>query len=126
MASRTKNNYFPAAIHTLYQIDVDSDVSYRELLFEIAAHNPSAVSGAYAALREEEAAVRYAGESPAEFIQRVRDHLRAGEKIQAIKAWREVTCDGLKESKHIIDDMQDRILGFSENRMVNKHNWGTD
>jgi ribosomal protein L7/L12 len=40
----------------------------------------------------------------------VEDHLRAGQKIQAIKQYREQTGAGLKEAKDAVEAMQQRLL----------------
>jgi ribosomal protein L7/L12 len=51
----------------------------------------------------------WTGSIPAQSIDRIRDALFAGRKIEAIKIYREATGPGLKESKDLIDVVEARL-----------------
>jgi ribosomal protein L7/L12 len=49
------------------------------------------------------------GNLPAEVVEKIREFLFAGRKIEAIKTYREATGLGLKESKDLIDALELRL-----------------
>lgn len=63
---------------------------YKDLVFKIAAICPSAV-------------LKAIGE--ASYIKECRRLVSIGEKIPAIKLWREITGDGLKEAKDAVESL---------------------
>jgi ribosomal protein L7/L12 len=122
------NHGYAEAINTLYNMD-NADFNSRQLLFEIAKRDPGALTYAYEQLankKEDEEFKSPEGETPAQFIQRIRDLLSSGPKISAIKAWREVTGDGLKYSKQVIEDLEARLNGWDETNpwlTAQRNNW---
>ncbi len=83
-------NWYPRAIEILSSVD-----DARAVLFRIAAKHPKAVVDACAPLR--------AAPPVTDCLQL----MLAGQKIPAIKLWRSVTGDGLKEAK----DACEALLG---------------
>lgn len=84
-------NWYPAAIEALASAD-----DFRGILFRIAAKHPKAVVDAISPQSTNEP----------KWIEECRNMVRGGFKINAIKHWRAMTDDTLKEAKDAVEALK--------------------